>query len=96
MARHAVIKGAGYILAAAPDMVLHNGTTQTMERRLSPKSPYLTEIRRRLRTFDQEVSYPPNQVFIGNRTPEELIQFADVILNDKVRGAAARIRGNDS
>ena len=31
-----------------------------------------------------------------DRTPEELIQFADVILNDQVRGAAARIRGNDS
>lgn len=28
-----------------------------------------------------------------DRTPEELIQFADTILNDQVRGAAARIHG---
>lgn len=28
-----------------------------------------------------------------DRTPEELIQFADTILNDQVRGAAARLRG---
>lgn len=31
-----------------------------------------------------------------DRTPEELIQFADVILNDQIRGAAARIRGTGS
>lgn len=31
-----------------------------------------------------------------DRTPEQLIQFADVLLNDQVRGAAARIRGNDN
>ena len=32
----AVIKGAGYILAHTPDMVLHNGTTQTTERIVNP------------------------------------------------------------
>ena len=31
-----VIKGAGYILAHTPDMVLHNGTTQTTERIVNP------------------------------------------------------------
>ena len=38
----AVIKGAGYILAHTPDMVLHNGTTQTTERIVNPDSEYLS------------------------------------------------------
>ena len=39
-----VIKGAGYILAHTPDMVLHNGTTQTTERIVNPDSEYLKEL----------------------------------------------------
>ena len=31
-----VIKGAGYILVHTPDMVIHNGTTQTTERIVNP------------------------------------------------------------
>ena len=33
-----VIRGAGYVLAHTPDMVLHNGTTQTTERIVNPDS----------------------------------------------------------
>ena len=29
---NSVLKAAGYILAHTPDMVIHNGTTQTTER----------------------------------------------------------------
>ena len=36
-----VIKGTSYTLAAAPDMVLYNGTTQTTERIVNPGSGYL-------------------------------------------------------
>ena len=36
-----VIKGTSYILAHTPDMVLHNGTTQTTERIVNPESDYL-------------------------------------------------------
>ena len=39
-----VIKGAGYILVHTPDMVLHNGTTQTTERIVNPESEYLKEL----------------------------------------------------
>ena len=38
MRNYAVIKGASYILAATPDMVLHNGTTQTTEMIVNPES----------------------------------------------------------
>ena len=68
----AVIKGAGYILAHAPDMVLHNGTTQTTERIVNPESEYLKELPNHIRSFDQGLSYWPNQVYIGNKTPDEL------------------------
>ena len=67
-----VLKGAGYILAHTPDMVIHNGTTQTTERIVNPESDYLKALPGHLRTFEQAVSYWPNQVYIGNKTPDEL------------------------
>ena len=67
-----VIKGAGYILVHTPDMVLHNGTTQTTERIVNPESEYLKELPKHIRSFDQALSYWPNQVYIGNKHPDEL------------------------
>ena len=69
-----VIKGASYILAHTPDMVLHNGTTQTTERIVNPESEYLKELPNHLRSFDQALAYWPNQVYIGNKTPDELAE----------------------
>lgn len=71
---NSVIKGASYILAFTPDMVIHNGTTQTTERTVNPNSEYLKQIKDHLRTFEQVVSYLPNQVYIGNITPDELAE----------------------
>lgn len=70
-----VIKGASYILAHTPDMVLWNGTTQTTERIVNPESEYLKELPSHIRSFDQALSYWPNQVYIGNKTPDELSQI---------------------
>ena len=67
-----VIKGAGYILVHTPDMVLHNGTTQTTERIVNPDGEYLKELPKHLRSFEQVLAYWPNQVYIGNKTPDEL------------------------
>ena len=67
-----VIKGAGYILAHTPDMVLRGGTTQTTERIVNPESEYLKELPSHLRSFQQVLSYWPNQVYIGNKAPGEL------------------------
>ena len=55
-----------------PDMVLHNGTTQTTERIVNPDSEYLKELPNHLRTYEQALSYYPNQVYIGNKTPDDL------------------------
>jgi len=67
-----VIKGAGYILVHTPDMVLHNGTTQTTERIVNPDGDYLKELPKHLRTYEQTLAYWPNQVYIGNKTPDDL------------------------
>ena len=67
-----VIKGTGYILVHTPDMVLHNGTTQTTERIVNPEGEYLKELPSHIRTYEQALSYWPNQVYIGNKTPQEL------------------------
>ena len=69
-----VIKGAGYILVHTPDMVIHNGTTQTTERIVNPESEYLKELPSHIRSFEDVLSYYPNQVYIGNVTPDELAE----------------------
>ena len=67
-----IIKGAGYILVHTPDMVIHNGTTQTTERVVNPESEYLKELPEHIRSFEDTLSYYPNQVYIGNVTPDAL------------------------
>ena len=72
---NAVIKGAGYALVHTPDMVLHNGATQTTERIVNPESEYLKALPNHLRTFEQVVSYYPNQTYIGNMHPDQLAEI---------------------
>ena len=67
-----VIKGAGYILCHVPDMVLHNGTTQTTEMIVNPDGDYLKELPSHIRSWEDVLAYWPNQVYIGNKTPAEL------------------------
>lgn len=70
-----VIKGASYILIHVPNMLINNGTTQTVERKKNPDSSYLKNISKHLRSFQDAVAYPPNQVYIGNIFPEELTKM---------------------
>lgn len=67
-----VIKKASYILVNTPDMVLHDGTTQTVELEANSASEYLKELPKHIRSFEDVVAYAPNQAYIGNMTPEEL------------------------
>lgn len=76
MSDYAVLKGASYVMAITPDMVLHNGTTQTTEMAVNPDSEYLKELPSHLRTYEDAVNYMPNQVYIGNHTPDELAEMA--------------------
>lgn len=67
-----VIKGAGYALVHTPDMIIHNGTTQTTERITNPESEYLKKINGHVRSYEEVVKYIPNQVYIGNMKPQDL------------------------
>ncbi|AKN33382.1 glycine reductase [Clostridium carboxidivorans P7] len=70
-----VVKKASYILVNTPDMVIHNGTTQTLERETNPNSDYLKGLKNHLRSFEDAVGYAPNQTYIGNLTPEQLSEL---------------------
>ena len=70
MGGYPVLKGASYVLAVVPDMVLENGTTQTTEKIVNPDSEYLKELPKHLRSYEDAVSYLPNQIYIGNEKPE--------------------------
>ncbi|MDD3750883.1 MAG: glycine/sarcosine/betaine reductase complex component C subunit beta [Tissierellia bacterium] len=86
---NSVILGSSYIMVFAPDMVIHNGTTQTTERTVNPNSEYLKEIKNHLRTFEQVVGYLPNQTYIGNITPDELSKY-EMPWFDKPKDGATR------
>lgn len=83
---NSVIKGTSYILVHAPDMVIHNGSTQTTEKIVHPESEYLLKLPKHLRSFEDAVNYPPNQVYIGNLTPEELSKIPSPWYENKVEG----------
>lgn len=84
---YSVIKGASYSLVHAPDMILHGGTTQTTERFLNPESDYLKQIPNHIRSYEDVVSYLPNQVYIGNERPEKLREVEFPWHDKKIEGA---------
>lgn len=73
--RKAVIQQAGYILAHAPDLLMWHGAAVQQARKHDPEGVWLTHIPEHLRTYEQVVSYPPNQCYIGNITPDQLAQL---------------------
>ena len=85
-----VLKAAAYVLIHAPDMVLHNGTTQTTERVVNPDSEYLKKMGGHLRPFEKVVEYPPNQTYIGQITPKELKEGYEFPWYDKTAKNANR------
>ncbi len=82
----AVTKAAGYVLIHTPDMIIHNGTTQTVERAANPESDYLKKVSGALRKYEDVVNYAPNQTYIGNMTPEELGAVAEPWYANPVSG----------
>lgn len=86
---NSVIKGASYVLAHTPQMVLYNGTTQTTEKIVNPESEYLKELPNHLRSYEECVNYWPNQVYIGNAHPDELAEV-EFPYYDKVKEGAER------
>ena len=86
---NSVIQATGYVLMHAPDMLVHNGTTQTAEREHNAESEYLKQLPQYLRSFQEAVEYLPNQTYIGNLTPEALAAIEQPWY-DKPKAGAAR------
>ncbi len=84
---NSVLKGAGYFLAFTPDMVIQNGTTQTTERIVNPDSEYLKQLPSHIRSYEDVVSYLPNQTYIGTITPDELSSYPQPWYDKKLEGA---------
>ncbi|SDK70706.1 glycine/sarcosine/betaine reductase complex component C subunit beta [Natronincola ferrireducens] len=84
---YAVVKATSYVLVHTPDMILHNGTTQTTEKLSNPESEYLKKLPQHIRKYEDVVSYPPNQVYIGKIKPEHLKNYDMPWYDKKVEGA---------
>lgn len=67
--RFPVIKAVSYALAHTPNLVRYGSKP---ERELRKEPSMIEQIDRHLRTYEEAVAYPPNQVFIGNMPPEAL------------------------
>lgn len=68
-----VVKGVSYFLAHVPNMVRH-GFKPSRE---IAKAPFLLpSILSYLWTFDKAATYSPNQVFIGNLDPDNLLDIS--------------------
>lgn len=72
MKDYAILKGVSYVLCHTPSMILQCGSTQTTEKIVNPDSDYLKQVNENLRSFDEVVSYLPNQIYIGNKCSDDL------------------------
>jgi hypothetical protein len=56
-------------------MMMDHGTTLTQEKARDPRSNFLNAFGNYVRSYEESVSYGPNQVFIGNLKPADLGQI---------------------
>ena len=69
MSENPVVQSYAYLLAHTPEFVRY-GSKPRREIRYNPS--LARKIGSHLRSFEQAISYPPNQVFLGNLHPEDL------------------------
>lgn len=82
-----VVKGVSYFLGHVPGLVCH-GSKPSRE---IPKDPLLFKrIVEHLRTYEDAVAYSPNQVFIGNMSPDDLGNYPVPWYKNPVVRAARR------
>jgi betaine reductase len=86
------IEGVSYSLAHVPELVRF-GSKPARE---VAANPTLHErLKNKLRSFAAAVGYAPNQVFIGNLTPEELRSRIEPWYENLIEGATAKGRFGD-
>ena len=83
------VRGVSCVLAHTPGL-LRYGSKPTRELAKDDET-LLGRMQQHLRSFEDSVAYPPNQVFIGNRTPESLWDIPEPWW--RYRDASANPRG---
>ena len=66
------ITACSYNLLHCPELTFRYGSTPEAERTVNPDSEYIRNLEASMQTFEQAVSYSPNQAFIGAVSPLEL------------------------
>lgn len=79
-----VIKGASFVITHTPSLVRHGSKPV---REIEKNKDVLGDILSHLRSYEDAVAYPPNQVFIGNMRPELLKEYARPWTNTKIENA---------
>ena len=92
------IRGISCVIAHTPGL-LRYGSKPTRE--LAKEPALIDDVQRHLRSFQDAVAYPPNQVFIGNHAPEWLWEVPEPHWRHGDEGArpegpAGRIVGEDA
>jgi betaine reductase len=64
-----VIKEIGYVLVHVPDFVRYGSKPS---RDIPENNGLIQKIAAHLRSYEEMIAYPPHQVFIGNRNPDDL------------------------
>lgn len=59
------IGGSAYCLSHAPELGLHYGNTPYMERHAKGETEFLQKLPAHMQSYDEAMSYPPNQAYIG-------------------------------
>lgn len=73
MTRKATITTSSFVLAHVPSLVRYGSKPYRI---IQEDETFLKRIESNLRSFDEAVAYPPNQVFIGNISPNSLWKTA--------------------
>ena len=68
-----VVNACAYTLVHAPGFVRYG--SKPMRELAEGNSALLAKIENHLRSFEDAVAYPPNQVFIGNLAPDHLLDI---------------------
>jgi betaine reductase len=84
VADNPVVQSFAYLLAHAPEFVRY-GSKPRREIEIDPK--LADRIAKHLRSFEEAVSYPPNQVFLGSLHPEDLAASPSPWWQNKIAGA---------
>lgn len=79
-----VIKDCAYVMVHVPDLVRYGSKPS---RDIETDGHLLERISLRLRSYQEAVNYPPNQVFIGNGHPDDLNEMPQPWYKNPMQGA---------